>query len=425
MFFGETIDVLSRWGLLAVLSKLMNPEAVGLFGLSLAIVVPVFMFFNMGLRHAQSTDVTHEYLFSDYLTLRGITTVLGLILVAVIAWLVNIGDESWMVVMLVAVARAIEAQSDVYYGLFQNRERMDYIAQARMFRGPLALALFWAGIYFSSDLRVGCVGLISTALIVLVLHNHRLSKRFNRSPTGSRCSVNQGTWLSLDLNRACTLLRLVFPLGCVGFLTALQTNIPRYFVEHELGLEMLGYLVAVFAPYSAVTRLLGAIAHSASARLAMRYQKHEGREFLSLLLKLGILGSVIGGIGIIGAVGFGEQILTLLYTAEYAAYSDILVLMMIGAFVRVLANLWQFGIIAARRFWAQFMQHALVVLVLIIGSSIFVAHYGLRGVAYVVILGALTHLLGVITINIFLMKKLAGLNINQATHKNNTSGYRD
>ena len=425
MFFGESVDILTRWGLIAVLSKLMDPGAVGLFGLSLAIVGPVFSFSNMGLRHAQSTDVTRAYHLSHYFTLRRFTTALALILIVVVAWLINTGDETWMVVMLVAVARAIEAQSDVYYGLFQSRERMDYIAQARMFRGPLALALFWAGVYFSSDLRVGCLGLISSNLIVLILHNYRKSKRFRHSIKNRESMEGEKTRFSFDFKRTYILFRLVFPLGCVGLLTSLQTNIPRYFVELELGLEQLGFFVAVFAPYSAVTRVLGAVAHSASARLAMRYRNSEGREFLLLLLKLGILGSVIGGIGIVVAVGFGGQVLTLLYTAEYSPYSDILVLMMIGAFVRALGNLWQFGVIAARRFWAQFMQHAVVVLVMIIGGPILVGLYGLTGAALVVIFGALTHLIGVLAINTFLMKRLAVLKVRQRTYKNSAGNHRD
>lgn len=405
---GETLDVACRWGLLVVLTKLLNPQAVGVFGLALAVTVPIMMFFNMGLRHAQATDVSHLYTFRAYRELRRISTLLAVAMIAIIAWRLDPGAETWQAIMLVALARAVEAQSDVYYGLFQNRERLDYVAKARMIRGPLALVLFAIGITATSDLRVGCVGLIAAASIVLVLHNMRLSKHFLTPEERERAEGIKGFVLRAEPARIYLLVRTVFPLGCVAGLSTLQSNMPRYFIEHTLGLEALGYFIAVAAPYSAVTRLVGAVAHSASNRLAHKFKHGRQRSFLLLLGKMGFVGLFIGGVGVALAVVTGKELLSLLYSPAYAEYWRIFVIVMIGALIRVLAQFWQFGILAARQFWAQFGQQTLVLAAAVAGNWILVPLYGLEGAAVAIVLAASTHLAAVVAINVRLIRRMNG-----------------
>ena len=410
MTTGETIDVACRWGLLVVLSKFLHADAVGTFGLSLAIIVPTITFSNMGLRHAQSTDVSHAYSFKEYRILRMLTSSSALIVIALIAWSIDQGNQIWQVIMLIAISRVIEAQSDAYYGLFQNRERMDYVAKARILRGPLALTFFGFGIYFTSDLRIGCLGLIASATIVLLFHNMRHAKGLFHLEDDAN-GRHRGTFASrLNRERLLALLRLVFPLGCVALLSSLANNVPRYFIGHELGLEALGYFTAVAAPYSAVTRLVSAVAHSASARLARKYQQNARRSFLMLLIKLGGIGFAIGSLGMVAAAALGEEILTILYSPAYAQYKTVFALVMFGAFLRVLSNLWQFGIIAARRFWTQFLLQSIVILVAVIGNAVLVPSFGLTGAAIAVILVAATHFCSVLTINSFLIRKMSILN---------------
>jgi O-antigen/teichoic acid export membrane protein len=388
-------------------------EAVGLFGLSLVVIVPVIRFCNLGLRHAQATDVGHEFQFSHYFTLRSLTNGLALLLIVTIVQFFDLGAEGGLVVLLIALSRIIEAQSDVYHGMFQYRERMDYIARARIVRGPLALALFALGILVTGDLSVGCLGLIAAALVMLLFHDMRLARRFlapahaagaqGVAPVAGPISIAPFAW---DVARLTDLVRQVLPLGCAAMLLALQTSIPRYAIEYELGLEALGYFTAVVVAYSAITRMMNTLAHSASPRMARRYKLGDRRGLLLLLAKLGGFGCLFGGAGVLVTAAFGREILTLLYAPAYGDYADILVLVMVAAFLRLLANLWQLSIVAARRFWVQFLLHLVNVVILVISSLLLVPPYGLHGAVIVIILAAATHLIGVVGITAMLIRGL-------------------
>ncbi len=67
-----------QWAMLAALAKLGSTEMVGQFALATAIATPIMVFSNLKLRAVLASDANDEYSFSDYFSLRLITTSLHL-----------------------------------------------------------------------------------------------------------------------------------------------------------------------------------------------------------------------------------------------------------------------------------------------------------------------------------------------------------
>lgn len=411
---GEGVDLLSQWGLLAVLSKLMDVSAVGLFGLALTVIIPVTQLLDLGLRKAQATDVLGEYRFNEYFSLRVVSNCIALLLIIVIGSALGVGMYGWTVVSLMALAKAIEEQSDVFHGLFQQHSRMDYIARARMMRGPLALVLFTIGLLATGDQRVASLGLVVAAFTILLVNDVRFGKRFlaGEAEGGETGAGGPGegprrvisfVW---DTGRMKSLVLQVLPLGIVAMLASLQMNIPRYTLEHFQGLEALGYFTAIAALYSATARLANAVAHSASASMARGFADGNQRAIAVLLAKLGAIGFLLGTGGVVAVMVMGREILTILYTEAYADYVDVLVLVMIAAAIRHLGSVWQLGLVAARRFRLHLMQHIGNIAVTILASLLLIDPYGVVGAAWVIIIAALVNLATVVTVNAFLLRNL-------------------
>ncbi len=416
MALGDGTENLCKWGMLAVLAKFTNVETVAVFGLAMALTAPVVMFFNLGLRQAQATDIRREYQFEDYFRLRSMTNVLACSLIILFSIVLSFSAEQAAVVALVGLFGIVSAQSDVYYGLFQLHERMDFISRSRMVRGPLSLLFLALGILYTGDLVVGTIGMVAAALLVLLLVDRHNARRFL---TGDRGMASQAhgdnpardnrrlSVLSTEsIRRISQLALLVLPLGVVGFLMSLQTSIPRLLVEANLEIALLGYFVAIVAAYSASSMMVNALAHAASPRLARAFASGNKRAFATLLAKIGLVGIGLGGLGICIAYFFGEVILSFLYTEDYGAYSSIFVLVMIAALFRFLANLWQMGISAARQFRVQFILHSGVVTVVLVSCMILIPTHGLVGAAVAMILAAFTHMVGVLLINVWLVWRL-------------------
>lgn len=68
--FGTAMYALSQWIMLLVITKFQGVEAAGVYSLYLAILTPLNILTNYGLRNFISSDVNHEFSETTYLSLR-------------------------------------------------------------------------------------------------------------------------------------------------------------------------------------------------------------------------------------------------------------------------------------------------------------------------------------------------------------------
>lgn len=159
-FAGNFTYAASQFLVLTVLAKFGTPEMVGQYALGNAIAIPIITFTNLALRQVQATDTHNQYNFGEYLALRLLMTLIGLVAVVIIALNSRYPFGTTLIILAIGVARGIEAISDVFYGLMQSRERMDSIAQSMIAKAVFSISALSLGVYLSKSVFWGVVGLI-------------------------------------------------------------------------------------------------------------------------------------------------------------------------------------------------------------------------------------------------------------------------
>jgi O-antigen/teichoic acid export membrane protein len=393
-FFGNIIYAASQWGILVVLAKFGSPEMVGQFTLGLAVTAPVVLFTSLQLRQIQATDVQHKYLFGDYLGLRLISATISLLAIAVITLTAGYRWETSLVILAIGLSKIIESISDIFYGLFQSRERMDRIAISLTIRGPLSLLMLAIGIHISGTVLGGTIGLVVAWALVLIFYDipngitilravsahqntaqiahstHRLQPRFNFSVLRNLVGIS-------------------LPLGVVMMLISLNANIPRYFIEHHLGERELGIFSALSYLMVAGTIVVSALGQSASPRLAKYYAAGRSKDFQSLLFKLVVMGTVLGAASVSIAAIAGEQVLAILYRPEYAKHGYLFVLLMVAAGIGYIASFLGYGMTAAQYFRVQMPLFTIVTGISALVCYWLIPSQGSIGAAIALIVGAI------------------------------------
>src|SRR5690606_15019377 len=100
-----------------------------------------------------------------------------------------------------------------------------------------------------------------------------------------------------DWSRSIELTSIAFPLGLVMLLLSLNTNLPRYFIQHEYGERALGFYSAIAYLMIAGTIVVSALGQSASPRLARQYAEGNLSAYKRLLSKLILVGIGLGVAG--------------------------------------------------------------------------------------------------------------------------------
>jgi O-antigen/teichoic acid export membrane protein len=394
-FAGNVVYVCCQWGMLVVLAKLGNPEMVGRFALGLAVTAPIILLANLALRQVQATDARGRYAFSDYFALRLATTALAFLVIIGVSLAAGYRWDTVLVIIVVGLAKSFEALSDIIFGLLQQRERMDRISKSMMIKGPLSLATLGLGVYLFGNLFWGVVGLAIAWAVVLVFYDLRSISSVGESLPRQRKALKKA---QCGIEELAKLAWTALPLGVVAALVSLNTNIPRYMIEHYLGEREVGLFSAMVYMMVAGSVVVGALGQSSAARLASHYADQNYRAFHSMLLTLVGLGGLLGVAGVLLALIAGRWILTFLYTPEYAEYAHTFVFVMIAAGITFVASPLAYGMIAARHFRAQVPLFIGVAGATAVGCIIFVPAAGILGAAVAVVIGTVFQLVGSVLI---------------------------
>jgi O-antigen/teichoic acid export membrane protein len=391
----------AQWAIVIILAKLTTPEVVGEYALGLAMVTPVLMLVNLQLRTVLMTDVHQEYSFAHYLGFRLATTAAALVSIAILGARMQGSWQHFLTIVLIGVAQGVEAVSDIYYGLMQVRDRMDRIAISMIGRAVLSLAALTVTLWTTRSLLWGVVALTVARLAVLAGYDAR-RRTHDPAPDEALQEFWPPRW-SFRLQRK--LCGSGLPLGIVALLLALNTMIPRYFLEASLGPRGVGIFAAIaFLPNSG-SLLIFALGQSAFVPLARYYTKGDLAGFLRLLLQLLGIGLVIGLGGIAFAALLGRPLLTLLYRPEYAEHADLLPWFMTAAGLGYLGQLIGSSVTAARYFRSQIPLFAMVSGTIALCCYLLVPRTGLQGAVTATLIGMAVQLAGCVALLVWSLRR--------------------
>jgi O-antigen/teichoic acid export membrane protein len=339
---GNVVYAGTQWGILVLLARLGTPEAVGQFSLGLAITAPIMLFASLQLRAVQATDARIEFQFRDYAGLRILMTGIAACVIFGIAGALYRGEMA-LTIAAFALSKSVESFSDIVYGLWQQRERMDLIAMSLMLRGVLALIAAALCFAVFHTVWIAVCGMAAAWAAVFAAFDLRRGITVARE---TRQTVMPRFWAT----RMKQLVGLSLPLGIVTMLISLNANIPRYMISHFRSVRELGIFSALGYILVAGTMIVGALGQSALPRLALYASQGKTREFRGLSYRLLLIGLALGICGVLAVLAFGRQIVTLIYGREYAQNHQLLLWLMVAAAAGYMASFAGYSLTAARHF---------------------------------------------------------------------------
>jgi O-antigen/teichoic acid export membrane protein len=358
---------------LMLLAKAGTRDMVGQFAYALAVTGPVVMLTNLQLRNVQATDASAQFSFGTYLGVRLGGNALALAAVAGVAALGG-PPSAIAIVIAMGLAKIVEATSDVFHGLAQRHERMDLVARSMIAKEILSLAAMAAVLRATGSVAWATLALAGGSLVVLAGYD------LPRGRAVLRASGAAGP-LRPTLHRAAQLVRLALPLGVVMMLASLGANVPRYVVEHRLGVRELGVFSAVSYVMVVGLTAVGALGHSAAPRLARHHAAGDRRAFVRLMIRLLALAAALGLAGVVLAIVAGRALLEALYRAEYADAQPVLVWTMIAGTAAFVGSALDYGLTAARSLRAQAPLWIVMLAATGAACAVLVPRYGLVGAA--------------------------------------------
>jgi O-antigen/teichoic acid export membrane protein len=405
---GEVTYAGCQWAMLVVLAKLGTPELLGRFSLGLAVTAPLFMFTNLQLRQLQATDATPEGSFAPYFTLRLLCTAMAVVILGVVASLYSGDLEIRAGILLLGLAKGVEAVSDIFCGRLQQLGNLNLVSLSLILKGVLSLAAVAAGVYWTQHLAPVCLLLLVTWLVVLLAVEVPFVTRAGiRRPGQARNRWRYTFALCWEASVLKRLLLLGLPLGLTAMLISLNVSLPRFVLEQYWQEHAVG-VYAALASLMALSNLPAiALGTAASPRLGYCAALRDRTGLRNLLARLLGVSFLFGAAGFVLALGAGRFLLRVFYSAAIADYAEspaAFVWLMLAATGANLCFILNWATVAARYVNVQIPLHLGLLVVMAAACYGWVPSWGVVGAAWAVVAASACQVAGTVTILVYAVR---------------------
>ena len=306
---------------LLIVTRLTSAKVADQFSLAnsigtLWIVIGLFQ-----VRNYQGTDVNQKHSFIGYFQTRLITILAMLVTLYPYLYIVGEGRYSFETILLtflMILYRMWDAVSDLFQGLFQQRERMDIAGKTMFYRYSTSVVVLFLSILLSKSVIVGLFSLVIWNGLVIIFYETSFLKYFETIHWRELFSSNYKKDIK-DIFLAC------WPLFVNGFILLYILNEPKIIIEKGLnqGILQTGMqrdFNILFMPVFFMSLII-LMVRPLITQMAILWNREKYVEF-SLIVKKLLLYLFIGGIAVtIVAYFIGTPILSLVFGVALSQYT--------------------------------------------------------------------------------------------------------
>lgn len=306
---------------LLIVTRLTSAKVADQFSLAnsigtLWIVIGLFQ-----VRNYQGTDVNQKHSFIGYFQTRLITILAMLVTLYPYLYIVGEGRYSFETILLtflMILYRMWDAVSDLFQGLFQQRERMDIAGKTMFYRYSTSVVVLFLSILLSKSVIVGLFSLVIWNGLVIIFYETSFLKYFETIQWKELFSSNYKKDIK-DIFLAC------WPLFVNGFILLYILNEPKIIIEKGLNQGVLQTGMQrdfniLFMPVFFMSLII-LMVRPLITQMAILWNREKYVEF-SLIVKKLLLYLFIGGIAVtIVAYFIGAPILSLVFGVALSQYT--------------------------------------------------------------------------------------------------------
>lgn len=345
---------------LLIVTRLTSAKVADQFSLAnsigtLWIVIGLFQ-----VRNYQGTDVNQKHSFIGYFQTRLITILAMLVTLYPYLYIVGEGRYSFETILLtflMILYRMWDAVSDLFQGLFQQRERMDIAGKTMFYRYSTSVVVLFLSILLSKSVIVGLFSLVVWNGLVIIFYETSFLKYFETIHWRELFSSNYKKDIN-DIFLAC------WPLFVNGFILLYILNEPKIIIEKGLNQGVLQTGMQrdfniLFMPVFFMSLII-LMVRPLITKMAILWNREKYAEFSQIVKKL-LFYLFIGGIAVtIVAYFIGTPILSLVFGVALSQYTLPFVILIFAGVLYALAIVFENILTIIRK------QHLLVGLYIVL-----------------------------------------------------------
>lgn len=370
---GSLIYYVCQWLMSVIIVRLSGFGDAGLLSLAMSATAAPAIIGLFNVRSYQVSDMKGQYTDKEYLRSRVYTNILSVIACLAVVLYYGYSIEKAVIIMTFMAFKVVEGMADVYYGIDQKNERMDYAGISLTVRGIGSLAFFLGTFQITQSLLVSIITMSLFSLAVVLVYDRRMIERYQ----GKEAEENEVMRAQVK-----SLLITCFPLAVVAFLNNMSLTIPKLYLEQYFGEEIMGIYSSVASPTIVIQLAATTLFAPLIPPLTIEFNNGNKKNFLGGLKKFALLILAITVAALIGSKLLAHWGLVLLFGTAIEPYVYLFIpVIIISILIAINASMFSVCTLI-REIKSQYIIGILGILAALAGSLTLVKEYSMDGVVW-------------------------------------------
>lgn len=370
---GSTIYAFTSLFFLVIVTRLNSLSNAGIFTFAFSNAT---LFYIIGTYAGRAYQVTEKDPTLDdnaYFYNRLLSVFAMVLLGSAFGFLRGYDGYKFLIIFLLILYRALDAFSDVLYGIVQKNNRLYQAGISLTLKSLLGTALFLAIDLLTGNLIYASLSLSVASLTVMVFYDFRVVRR-----VGFRLK-------SAEWRRSLLIFRLGFFTFLFTFLTQYLINAPKYAIDSSLDSSAQTIYGIISMPATIMALAGSLLVYPFLTRFKGLLKQNAPLALNRLTCKLSAAVVVLGIVAILAGFFFSVPFFQILYGLDTSPYVGNLTIILLGATLYAVTVILSNTLIAMRRTISQSVIFAITALFAFLISTPLVSSSGLLG-------GALSYL---------------------------------
>ena len=364
---GTTFNAFNSLFFMVIITRINGLEDAGIFTIAFSTACILYMIGIYAGRIYQVTENDKSIADKDYIVNR-IISCLAIIIISIVFVIIRKYDiYKSSIFIILATYKALEAFSDVFYGIMQKQELLEKAGKSTFMKAFISVIIFTIIDCLTHNLVLASFSIVITFLSIIIFYDIKITRKI----------MNKDT--KVVANNVITIFKSGFFTFAIAFLGLYITNAPKYAIDNFLTEDIQAIFGIIVMPATVMGLLAQFIIHPYLNEIFELYKTNQYGKLKKLLYRI-IL--VIFGCGVICSLAgylLGTQVLGFIYGLNLTLYKNALLAILVAATFYTMAGIISPILVTMRYTKIQFIIYMAISIMEFLLCNILVSRLEING----------------------------------------------
>lgn len=355
---GTGLNAFNSLFFMIAVTRMNGVDNAGIFTIAFSTACIIYIIGVYAGRIYQVTEPDKTITDKEYIINRVITTISMLILVIIFSLIRGYDIFKSAIFFLLTLYKALEAFSDVIYGVLQKNEKLDIVGKSLFFKSLISVIVFVLVDIITKNMTISIITIILTSLIIILVYDIKKSIRYIDFK------------LPVKKENIIKIFKAGFFTFAISFLGMYVLNAPKYAIDNYLENNYQTIFGIIVMPATVIGLVAQFLIHPYLNRILELYEEKNLKDLNKLSFKLIIYIIGFGIISSILAYFLGTQVLGFIYGLDLSMYRIGLLIIIIASTLYTIGVIYSSILTTVRETFSQFIIYIIMSIFAFVVSNI-------------------------------------------------------